>query len=111
MKAFGASDLGVIDAAHAASITDRRSLAQGLFIFITYTVLYAATLIDALAPFPVALNVAFGIGNGICIAMLFIVGHDCCHGAFVPGRRWKSLAGTLRVHPGCPFCQPLAARP
>ena len=99
MKAFGASDLGVIDAAHAASTADRRSLAQGLFIFITYTVLYAATLIDALAPFPVALNVAFGIGNGICIAMLFIVGHDCCHGAFVPGRRWNLWLGRFAFIP------------
>jgi len=41
-------------------------------LFAIYGVLYVATLIDAVAPFPLILNVVSGIGNGICIAMLFI---------------------------------------
>lgn len=85
MEAFSAAGAMARDTARA----DRRSLARGLTLFAGYAVLYAATLIDALAPFPIALNLAAGIANGICIAMLFIIGHDCCHGAFVPGRRWN----------------------
>ena len=99
MKAVGASNAGAIDAAQAVSSADRRSLSRGLFIFATYTILYAATLIDALAPFPIAVNIAAGIANGICIAMLFIVGHDCGHGAFVPGRRWNVWLGRFAFIP------------
>ena len=99
MKAYSASDGGAMDAARAVSSADRRSLSQGLFIFATYSVLYAATLIDAVAPYPIFINVAAGIANGVCIAMLFIVGHDCGHGAFVPGRRWNLWLGRFAFVP------------
>jgi omega-6 fatty acid desaturase (delta-12 desaturase) len=88
-----------IDAVRVASHADQRSLVRGLAIFMTYAVLYGATLIDALGPFPLVLNLAAGIGNGICIAMLFIIGHDCCHGAFVPGRRWNLWLGRFAFIP------------
>lgn len=96
-KALGAT--GTIGAVRDVSHADRRSLTRGLVIFVTYSVLYAATLIDAVAPFPVLLNIAFGIGNGICIAMLYIVGHDCCHNALVPGRRLNLWLGRLAFIP------------
>jgi omega-6 fatty acid desaturase (delta-12 desaturase) len=74
---------------------DRRSLAQGLLLFVTYFALYGATLVDAIAPLPIAVNILFAIGNGICIAMLFIIGHDCGHSALVPGRRWNLWLGRI----------------
>src|SRR5258708_12568805 len=85
---MAASGAEIFDAAvareDAAPDSDRRSLARGLSLFTLYGVLYFATLIDAIAPFPLVLNVLSGICNGICIAMLFIVAPDCCHGALVP---------------------------
>jgi len=99
MEAYGASGAGAVDAAQATSSADKRSLSRGLFIFATYGFLYAATLIDAVAPYPVPVNILAGIANGVCIAMLFIVAHDCGHGAFVPGRRWNLWLGRLSFVP------------
>jgi omega-6 fatty acid desaturase (delta-12 desaturase) len=98
-KVLGATDAGAIPVAHDVVHAEKRSLTRGLLIFAGYSVLYAATLIDAVAPFPLAINIAAGIGNGICIAMLYIVGHDCCHGALVPGRQWNLWLGRLAFVP------------
>ncbi len=97
IDAVSTTDAGT--AAAVRSHADSRSLARGLVIFATYAVLYLATMIDAVAPFPLVLNLFFGIGNGICIAMLFIVGHDCGHSALVPGRRWNLWLGRLAFVP------------
>jgi len=100
MAAFGAESFDATVAREEVTPdVDRRSLARGLLLFVLYGVLYFATLIDAIAPFPLLLNVLSGIGNGICIAMLFIVGHDCCHGALVPGRRWNLWLGRFAFIP------------
>lgn len=98
MDAIGAKS-ATIGISHEATRIEKRSLARGLAIFATYAVLYAATLIDALAPFPVAINIAAAIANGLIIAMLFIVGHDACHGAFVPGRRWNMWLARISYIP------------
>jgi omega-6 fatty acid desaturase (delta-12 desaturase) len=100
MAVFGAESFDAADAREVVTPeSDRRSLARGLLLFALYGVLYVATLIDAVAPFPVIVNVLSGVGNGICIAMLFIVGHDCCHGALVPGRRWNLWLGRFAFIP------------
>jgi omega-6 fatty acid desaturase (delta-12 desaturase) len=78
---------------------DARSLARGLGIFAVYAILYAFTLADALGPLPIWANIVFAIGNGLMIAMLFLVGHDCQHGAFVPGREWNVRLGQLAFLP------------
>jgi omega-6 fatty acid desaturase (delta-12 desaturase) len=78
---------------------DARSVARGLTLFGIYSALYVLTLVDALAPLPLWANVIFAIGNGLMIAMLFIVGHDCQHGAFVPGRQWNLWIGRLAFVP------------
>lgn len=72
---------------------DARSLARGLIIFAVYAALYLFTLADAVGPLPIWANLIFGIGNGLMIAMLFLIGHDCQHGAFVPGRGWNAHLG------------------
>jgi omega-6 fatty acid desaturase (delta-12 desaturase) len=100
MSAFGAESFDAAVACEdAPSSSDRRSLARGLLLLAGYGFLYAATMVDAVAPFPLALNIAFAVGNGVCIAMLFIVGHDCCHGALVPGRRWNLWLGRFAFIP------------
>ncbi len=77
----------------------QRRYAQGLALFAVYLTLYLASLAGALAPLPVAANLAFSIANGIFMAMLFIVGHDCCHGALVPSRKWNAWLGRIAFLP------------
>lgn len=66
---------------------DKRSAARGLSIFAAHFTLYGVTLFGAVAPLPLWANVLFALANGVLIALLFIVGHDGAHGAFVPGRK------------------------
>lgn len=99
MKALDATRTGVTDVTRAAAPADRRSLSRGLTIFATYSVLYFVTLLAAVAPTLILLNIGAGIANGIFIAMLFIIGHDCCHNALVPGRRWNLWIGRLSFLP------------
>ena len=87
----------------AKGLTDetpaKRSLAHGLTIFALYSTLYALTLIGAVAPIPLATNLLFAVLNGVFIAMLFIIGHDCCHGALVPARKLNLWLGRLAFIP------------
>lgn len=92
--AIGAGATAEISAGERLAV-DGRSLARGLVVFATYGGLYLITLIDALVPLPLWANLLFSVGNGLMIAMLFIVGHDCAHGAFVPGRRWNRWLGRI----------------
>ncbi|MEI9993392.1 MAG: fatty acid desaturase [Rhizomicrobium sp.] len=76
-----------------------RSFTQGMTLFAGYGAFYLATLAGALAPFPLALNLVFAIANGVFIAMVFIVGHDCCHGALMPSPRWNKWLGRIAFLP------------
>ncbi|HEX4304302.1 MAG TPA: fatty acid desaturase [Rhizomicrobium sp.] len=84
---------------NAPAGVDRRSLIRGLAIFAVYAVLYAVTLVESIADFPLWANLLFALGNGICIAMLLIVAHDACHGALVPGRRLNRWLGRIAFVP------------
>ena len=66
-----------------------RSLGRGLTIIGAHYVLYLGTLVGAVAPFPIWLNLIFAVANGILIGLLFLIGHDTGHESFVPGRRWN----------------------
>jgi omega-6 fatty acid desaturase (delta-12 desaturase) len=61
--------------------------------------LYLVTLGGAIAPIPLATNILSALLNGIFIAMLFIVGHDCGHGALVPERRLNLWLGRIAFVP------------
>ncbi|MEQ9227914.1 MAG: fatty acid desaturase [Parvibaculum sp.] len=63
-----------------------KSLGRGLSILGIHYLLYFVTLAGAVAPFPVIVNIAFGVANGALIGLLFLIGHDSGHSAFVPGR-------------------------
>jgi acyl-lipid omega-6 desaturase (Delta-12 desaturase) len=73
----------------AALVARRRTLHEGLKVFGVHFALYLATLVGAVAPLPIGLNLAFAGANGVFIALLFIIGHDAGHGSFVPGRSWN----------------------
>jgi omega-6 fatty acid desaturase (delta-12 desaturase) len=79
--------------------TDPRSPLRGMGIFAVHVLLYLATLIGAVANFPVATNIVFSMANGVFIALLFIIGHDGCHGSFVPQRRWNLWFARLAFLP------------
>ena len=68
-----------------------KSLGRGLFLLGVHYLLYFVTMIGAVAPLPISANIAFGVANGALIGLLFLIGHDSGHSAFVPGRtmnRW-----------------------
>jgi omega-6 fatty acid desaturase (delta-12 desaturase) len=82
-----------------ARAVDPRSLWRGLGIFAVHALLYFATLLGAVANFALPTNVMFGVANGVFIALLFIIGHDGCHGSFVPQRRWNLWLARLAFLP------------
>lgn len=65
----------------AANIS--RSNAKGLAAFVAAGSFYALTLIGIYFVTPLSLRVAFACANGLAIGLLFIVGHDACHGALM----------------------------
>ena len=79
-----------------AGSDDPRSLVRGLSLFAVHASLYVATLIGAVANFPLPVNILFGAANGVFIALMFIIGHDANHMCFVPDRRWNRWRGCLR---------------
>ena len=79
--------------------TDPRSLRRGLGLFLVHVLLYFVTLLGAVANFGLPVNLLFGTANGVFIALLFIIGHDGCHGSFVPSRGWNSFFARLAFIP------------
>ena len=86
---MNAADWRALADSNAVPVTPARthSDARGLRVFALYFALYLFTLVDALTPFPIVIGLCFSALNGLMIAMLFIVGHDGCHGALVKGRQ------------------------
>lgn len=77
----------------------RLSLARGVGLLALYFVLYYATMVGAVAELPLIVNALFGVLNGAMIGMIFIIGHDCAHCAYVPGRRLNWWLGRLAFIP------------
>ena len=78
---------------------DPRSLKRGLGLFGVHVLLYFVTLFGAIASLGLPVNIMFGVANGVFIALLFIIGHDGCHGSFVPGPRWNLWLARLAFIP------------
>ena len=76
-----------------------KSTLKALLIFAIDALLYAGFTWAALTirdPLPAAL---FGTLSGVTIAMLFVVGHDACHGSFTSSRPLNGLIGRLAFLP------------
>jgi len=84
--------------AERAELT-RPSLARGLMLVVVYFAVYFATMMGAVADLPVVVNIAFGAVNGLLIGLIFIIGHDCAHLSFVPGRRLNWWLGRVAFLP------------
>ncbi len=75
-----------------------RSLWRGIVLFVCcgsiWLLSLAGVVLSPLWIFPVAV-----LANGITMSMLFIVGHDACHGSLVPALRLNRMIGTLAFLP------------
>lgn len=76
----------------------RSRYAPGISIFLLCTALYAVSLWGV---FATGAWTSFGcaILNGVAIGMLFIVGHDACHGSLTPSRKLNRVLGRLAFLP------------
>jgi omega-6 fatty acid desaturase (delta-12 desaturase) len=76
-----------------------KTLSRGLSIIAIHYLFYLVTLVGAVAPLPVAVNILFAIANGALIGLIFLIGHDTGHGSFVPGRAWNRWLTRLTFTP------------
>ena len=75
------------------------SVAHGVTLLGVNYALYFSSMLGAVAALPLAANVVFAVLNGFMIGLIFIIGHDCAHCAFVPGRRLNWWLGRLAFIP------------
>jgi omega-6 fatty acid desaturase (delta-12 desaturase) len=73
----------------------RRTTAPALAILAVEIAGYVACVALALAPLPYALNLVGGILAGHAVAVIFVVGHDACHGSFTPSARLNRWIGRI----------------
>ena len=80
-----------------------RSVVRGVSYFLVSAAVYCASF--ALIPFPNSwwARIALALVNGLAVGILFIVGHDACHGSLTPRstlNRWLGrLAFLPSLHP------------
>lgn len=71
----------------------------GLRFAAVYFGYYFITLAGALAPLPIAVNILFGVANGLAMALLFAIGHETVHGTFFPGRLGNQILARISLLP------------
>jgi len=74
-------------------------MGRGVFYFASSACVYVATLVPLLWLSSPWLRFPLALVNGLSIAMLFIVGHDACHGSLTPSARWNYALGQLSFLP------------
>ena len=81
-----------------------KSTALALTIFAFDTVLYVAAVSGALTASGFWTALACGTIAGVAIGMLFVVGHDACHGSLTSSPRLNAWIGRVAFLPSCtPF--------
>jgi omega-6 fatty acid desaturase (delta-12 desaturase) len=76
----------------------RRAWGRGLASLLPAAAAWLLTL-AAVACAPWWAKAPLAVLNGTAIGVLFIIGHDACHGILLPGRRMNRLAGRLCLLP------------
>src|SRR5579872_7371789 len=76
-----------------------KSTAKALAIFLLDAALYGACTWGALRAERPAAAALWGALAGVTIAMLFVVGHDACHGSFTSHRALNGVIGRLAFLP------------
>lgn len=79
-------------------VTERSTVEAYRALTVHYA-FYLFTLFGALAPIPLLVNIFFAVLNGLAIGLLFIIGHDCVHNAYAPGRRANQVMARLAFIP------------
>ncbi len=76
-----------------------RSYAISLGIFFLNLLVYVATFALMFVYDQPFLNIVASVLNGMVIGLLFIVGHDACHGSFTPSARINQILARLAFLP------------
>ncbi|QDU31671.1 Delta(12)-fatty-acid desaturase [Anatilimnocola aggregata] len=76
-----------------------RSTLKGVSLFLLTGTLYVLTFIACLAEPHPGLQFAWGFANSVCISVLFIIGHDACHGSLTPSNFLNQVLGRLAFLP------------
>jgi omega-6 fatty acid desaturase (delta-12 desaturase) len=76
-----------------------RSTSLGLLIFAVDLAVYVSGLAVALAAGPWWLRLAGSLAAGLATSLLFVVGHDACHGSLTASRRLNEVVGRLAFLP------------
>lgn len=76
-----------------------RSYAVGILVFLLSASIYAVTFVLTFWPTWPLLNLASALANGGVIGLLFIIGHDACHGSFTPSAVLNRLLARLAFLP------------
>ena len=83
-----------------------RSYAIGLGLFFLNLLIYVATFAFMFLYDQPFLNIVTAVLNGMVIGLLFIVGHDACHGSFTPSARINQILARVAF---LPSLQPYAS--
>ena len=84
--------------AHIPDTDRQRALLPGLLTFLLPLVCWLGTLAGAIL-LPWWAAIPLGALNGIAVGVMFIVGHDACHGILLPRRWMNRLAGRVCLMP------------
>lgn len=76
-----------------------RSRAKGLAYFIGSFAAYWASFVAIAMPAQWPTRIAFALLNGVAVAVVFIVGHDACHGSLTPSSQLNKWVGRLAFLP------------
>lgn len=76
-----------------------RSFLVGIVVFLLSASIYTATFIFTYWPNLPVVNLLSALANGGMIGLLFVIGHDACHGSFTPSARLNRLLARLAFLP------------
>lgn len=76
-----------------------RSRAKGLLYFVGSAAVYWATFVLITIPDGWFARLAIALLNGLAVAVVFVVGHDACHGSLTPDSRLNKWVGRLAFLP------------
>jgi omega-6 fatty acid desaturase (delta-12 desaturase) len=76
-----------------------RDARLALALFTLTAGIYAASWVAIFEVRPLAFGVLAAILNGLFVGLLFVIGHDACHGAFLPWKGANALLGRAAFLP------------
>ena len=83
-----------------------RSMTTGVLYFVGTAAVYSATFALTATARSWPLMIAFAIVNGLAAGMMFIIGHDACHGSLTPSSKVNTWLARLAF---LPSLHPMAA--